>query len=51
MDWSGVVGRRTWDGRVTGLGFLVSVARFKQARTLDFVFSSAHTVRVEEIKG
>ena len=46
-----MVGRRTWDGRVTGLDFLGSVARFEQARMLDFVFSSAHTVRVEEVTG
>ena len=40
-----MVGGRTWDGRVTGLGFLGSIVRCNQARMLDFVFHPLQTIK------
>ena len=40
-----MVGGRTWDGRVTGLGFKGSVDRCNQARMLDFVFHPLQTIK------
>ena len=40
-----MVSGRTWDGRVTGLGFMGSVVRCNQARKLDFVFHPLQTIK------
>ena len=40
-----MVGGLTWDGRVTGLGFMGSVVRCNEARMLDFVFHPLQTIK------